>query len=252
MNELESKNVFFRKLDPRIKLVLVMAMSIFLAISSQMKVLLAALLLGLMITLSARIHISDILRRLIPANLFLLFIWTIVPFSMEGSPLFAVGPLICSREGVVLAMTITLKSNAIMIYGIFLMATTSIFTLGHAMHKLRLSKKLVHLFFFTYRYIHVINQEYIRLMSALKIRGFYPKTSFHTYRTFAYLIGMLLIRSLDRAQRVHQAMLCRGFHGKLYSIQKFSISRTDMLVFSGFIAAILALGIMEWTATVSL
>ncbi len=250
MNELESNNIFFQNLDPRLKLLLVIAMSIFLAMSSQIRVLLTALLLGLIIALSARIHISDIIRRLIPANLFLLFIWIIVPFSMEGSPLFAIGPLICSREGFVLAIKITIKSNAIMIYGIFLMATTPVFTLGHAMHKLRLSKKLVHLFFFTYRYIHVINQEYMRLMSALKIRGFHPETSLHTYRTFAYLIGMLLIRSLDRAQRVHQAMLCRGFHGKLYSIQKFSITKTDMLVFSGFSAAILALGIMEWTAAV--
>ncbi|MCD6291963.1 MAG: cobalt ECF transporter T component CbiQ, partial [Deltaproteobacteria bacterium] len=30
---------------------------------------------------------------------------------------------------------------------------------------------------------------------------------------------MLLVRSSERAKRVHQAMVCRGFCGKFYSLQ---------------------------------
>ena len=115
------------------------------------------------------------------------------------------------------------------------------------MHELRAPKKIVHLFFFTYRYIHVIHREYVRLLNAMKIRGFRPRTNMHTYKTFAYLVGMLLVKSCDRAQRVHNAMLCRGFRGKLYSLSEFSLRTTDVISLILMLLVILGLGILEWT-----
>ena len=85
-------------------------------------------------------------------------------------------------------------------------ASTRIFTIGHAMHKLDVPTKLVQLFFFTFRYIHVIYREYLRLVNAMKIRGFAPSTNLHTYKTFAYLVGMLLVKSSDRAKSVPQSL----------------------------------------------
>ena len=131
-----------------------------------------------------------------------------------------------------------------------LVASTAIFTLGHAMHKLRVPKKLVHLFFFTYRYIHVIHREYLRLVHAIKIRGFSPGTNMHTYKTFAYLVGMLLVRSSDRAERVHNAMRCRGFRGRLYSLSQFSLTTTDIVSLILMLALILAFGVLEWAITI--
>ena len=72
----------------------------------------------------------------------------------------------------------------------------------------------------TYRYIFVIEQEYQRLMRAARIRNFRPGSNLHTYRTYAYLLGMLFVRSAERAKRVHLAMVCRGFSGKFYSLQE--------------------------------
>ncbi|MCK5192725.1 MAG: energy-coupling factor transporter transmembrane protein EcfT, partial [Desulfobulbaceae bacterium] len=145
---------------------------------------------------------------------------------------------------------ITIKSNAMMLMLIALVASTPIFTMGHAMHELGIPKKIVHLFFFTYRYIHVMHREYARLLNSMKIRGFRPKTSLHTYKTFAYMVGMLLVRSFDRAQRVHNAMLCRGFKGNLYSLSKFSIKRRDVVSLVCMLTAIILLGVMEWKKTI--
>ena len=80
---------------------------------------------------------------------------------------------------------------------------------------------------FTYRYLYVFEQEFHRLVQAMKIRGFQPRTNLHTYRSYAYLAAMLLVRSYDRADRVFQAMLCRGFHGIFYSLRTFSWQRRD-------------------------
>jgi cobalt/nickel transport system permease protein len=165
---------------------------------------------------------------------------------VQGEPLFSVGPLVGTHEGVLYAARISLKSNAIVTVLIALVASSSILTLGHAMHELRVPKKIVHLFFFTYRYIHVIGREYVRLVNAMKVRGFRPGTNMHSYKTFAYLVGMLLVRSCDRAERVRNAMLCRGFRGRLYSLSDFSMKTRDVISLIVMLTLVLALGALEW------
>jgi cobalt/nickel transport system permease protein len=121
-----------------------------------------------------------------------------------------------------------------------------VITLGQALHNLRLPDKLCHLLLFTYRYLHVFELEYLRLVQAMKIRGFQPGTNVHTYRSYANLAAMLLVRSFDRAETVYQAMLCRGFRGVFYSLKTFSWQPRDW-TFAGlsFLALTLIL-CLEW------
>jgi cobalt/nickel transport system permease protein len=63
------------------------------------------------------------------------------------------------------------------------------------------------------------------------------------------MIGMILVRSLDRAQRVHNAMLCRGFKGNLYSLKTFSINKRDIVSLVLATAIIIVLGVLEWKTT---
>ena len=247
IEELAGGDSLIGRLDPRVKIVVVFLFSVAVAVSNRFVVLMLALGLGLCIVLAARLPIKQLVRRLVPVNMFIILLWFFLPFTFKGEPLFSVGPLVSTHEGVLYAARISIKSNAIMVMLIALVASTSILTLGHAMHELRVPKKIVHLFFFTYRYIHVIHREYLRLVSAMKVRGFRPGTNVHTYKTFAYLVGMLLVRSSDRAERVHNAMLCRGFSGNLYSLSEFSLKTRDMISLILMLALILALGVLEWT-----
>lgn len=241
---------FIHRLDPRVKIVVVFLFSVVVAVSTRFVVLVSALAMGVCVTWLAGLPTKELLRRLVPINIFIIFLWFFLPFTFEGKPLFSVGPLVGTHEGVLYATQITIKSNAIVVVLIALVSSTPILTLGHAMHELRVPKKIVHLFFFTYRYVHVIYREYFRLVNAMKIRGFRPGTNIHTYKTLAYLVGMLLVRSCDRAQRVHRAMLCRGFRGNLYSLSEFSLRTTDVISLILMMALILALGVLEWTKMV--
>ena len=241
---------FIHRLDPRVKIVVVFLFSVVVAVSTRFAVLVSAIALGVCVTWLANLPTKELLRRLVPINIFIIFLWLFLPFTFEGKPLFSVGPLVGTHEGVLYATQITIKSNAIVVVLIALVSSTSILTLGHAMHELRVPKKIVHLFFFTYRYIHVIHREYLRLVNAMKARGFRPGTNMHTYKTYAYLVGMLLVRSSDRAERVRNAMLCRGFRGNLYSLSTFSMKREDVISLILMLGLILALGVLEWTKMV--
>ncbi|UCD87216.1 MAG: cobalt ECF transporter T component CbiQ [Desulfobacterales bacterium] len=244
--EFESGESFVQRLDPRVKIVAVLLFSVVVAVSNRFEVLLLGLAVGLCIMLLARVPMRQLVRRLIPVNAFVLFLWIFLPFTLKGEPFFSIGPLVGSHEGLLYATRISIKSNAIMLVLIALVASTSILTLGHAMHELRVPQKIVHLFFFTYRYIHVIYREYLRSVNAMKVRGFRPRTNVHTYKTFAYLVGMLVVRSSDRAQRVHNAMLCRGFRGKLYSLRQFSMKTADVISLVVMLAIVVTMGVLEW------
>ncbi len=156
--------------------------------------------------------------------------WLFLPFTTPGETIYAIGPFTIQREGVYQALLITLKSNSIILMALALLGTSQIFTLVHAMSHLWVPDKLVHLFFFCFRYIHVIQDEYHRLSNAMKMRGFKPKTNIRTYRAYSYLVGMLLIRSFNRSKRILQAMRCRGFKGKFYILHHYEMKRYDYAV----------------------
>lgn len=74
---------------------------------------------------------------------------------------------------------------------------------------------------FTYRYLHVIADEWHKLHVASRLRGFAPKTNMHTYRTFGNMLGMVFVHSFDRSVRVYEAMILRGFSGRFQSVTAF-------------------------------
>lgn len=236
------------RLDPRIRLASAAGYSCVLAVCREFPALLAALFLSMALVAAARLRIAEVLKRLLVVNGLVVFIWAVIPFTFPGEALFRLGPLHAAREGIELAAQITLKSNAIILAFMALVATMPFATVGHALHRLRVPDKIVHLLLMTYRYIFVLEQEYQRLVRAARIRGFRPGTNLHTYRTYAYLVGMLFVRAVDRAERVRWAMLCRGFKHKFYSLHEFNAGGGSIAFFVLMSAAVLGIAALELRA----
>jgi cobalt/nickel transport system permease protein len=233
------------RLDPRARLLAATVYSCATALCREFPALLAALLLSVGLVALARLRAAEVLKRLLFVNGLVLFIWMVIPFTFPGEALVRIGPFSAARPGVELAAQITLKSNAIVLAFIALVATMPFATAGHALHRLRVPDKVVHLILMTYRYIFVLEQEYLRLARAAAIRGFRPGTNLHTYRTYAYLVGMLFVKAVDRAERVRWAMLCRGFKRKFYSLHEFKAGRGSVIFLIFISAAVLGIAALE-------
>ena len=238
-----SGNSLIHQLDPRFRMVFATAFSFVVALSKQFSVLFIAIAVSIALILMARLKLMEVFRRFAVVFGFLLLIWLILPITFEGEPLVQVYPFTITRPGVILSAQITMKSTAILLAFMALMATMSIATIGHALHRLRFPVKLIYLLLMTYRYIFVFEQEYGRLWTAVKIRGFRSGTNIHSYKTYAYLIGMLFVRASARAERVHQAMLCRGFNGQFYSLRDFPSSPRNWL-FAALMTILISILIM--------
>ncbi|MBW1728188.1 MAG: cobalt ECF transporter T component CbiQ [Deltaproteobacteria bacterium] len=168
-------NSIIHGLDPRVKLIIVAFFSVIVAISSRFLALLPALAISLFLVAMAKLSIKKVFHRLLLVNGFILFLWLVLPFTYNGEEWFAIGPFVATKEGILLASQITVKSNSILLSMIALLSTTPIFSLGHAMGQLHFPNKITHLFLFTFRYIHVIYKEYRRLTNAMRVRGFVPR-----------------------------------------------------------------------------
>lgn len=230
------------RLDPRVRLASAAVYSWTAAVCREFPALAAALVLSMALVMIARLRIGEVLKRLAVVNGLVVLIWAVIPFTFPGEALLRLGPFHAARAGVVLAAQITLKSNAIVLAFMALVATMPFAAVGHALHRLRVPDKIVHLLLMTYRYIFVLEQEYQRLVRAARIRGFRPGTNLHTYRTYAYLVGMLFVKAVDRAERVRWAMLCRGFRRRFYSLQEFRAGADG--VFFGLLMAAAVAGIV--------
>jgi cobalt/nickel transport system permease protein len=183
-------------------------------------------------------------------NGFIFLFWVMLPFTHPGEILFTFGPLTATRDGILLAAVITLKSNAIILALLAFLSTMQIMTMGRAMRDIRIPPKLVYLLYFTFRYIDTIQREYQRQVNAIKIRGFQPGTNMHTYRTYAFLLGMLLVKSYHRAERVRAAMLCRGFEGRFYELTEFSMRPRDLVAMIMILLGVSVIGLLQWSDTI--
>ena len=188
-------NSWIHGIDPRLRVIGAAAFAVVVAVSYDFKALFTALMLSLFAVFSARLDFRTVAQRLFAPAVFLLLLWAVLPWSYKGDALAALGPVTITRQGVTLCAQISLKTVCLMMAFMALVATMTVDTLGHTLNRLWLPDKMVHLLLITYRYLFVIEQEYQRLVRAMKIRNFHPKTNLHSYRTYAYLVGMLFVRA---------------------------------------------------------
>jgi cobalt/nickel transport system permease protein len=234
------------RLDPRGRLVIAVFFSVVAAVSDDFSVLFMLLCAGAGLVVLARLSPVNVLSRLLIANGFIAFLWVMLPLTVPGEPMFSLWRLTGTHEGVRLAARIALKCNAILSALMALAATMSVFDTAKALKRLYVPEKLVYFIFFTYRYIHVIEAEYRRLMRAAKTRGFRPRTNMHTYRTIANLVGMTFVKSHERAERVRAAMRCRGFNGRFYDLSAFSFKTGDWFFMGVAVLALACMTVPWW------
>lgn len=232
--------------DPKVKIVVAAAFVTLMAVSSSFGVTSVGLVLAAALVLGARLPLGAVIKRLLLANSFTLFLWLTLPLTYGGEELSRLGPLAISSEGTRLAALISLKTNTIVLGLIALLATSRVAALGHALEGLHMPRQFCFLLLFSYRYVFVIYQEYRKLTRAAAMRCFVPATTIHTYRTYGYIFGMTLVKSWNRAARVHQAMLLRGFDGRLIPLDQQSAGRGDIVFLVLGLVLVIGLATLLW------
>jgi cobalt/nickel transport system permease protein len=180
----------------------------------------AALPLGAALAFFGGLGIGSLLRRIAALQLLLLAVLLTLPFATPGAPAFYLGPIAASREGLVTALLIALKANAVLLAMLGLLGGMAAAQLGQALARLGAPARLAWLLMLTLGQIQLLERERQRLQRAVRARAFVPRANLHTWRSLGQMVGMLLIRALERAERLRAAMRCRGFDGELRPLHR--------------------------------
>lgn len=213
------------RLDTRTRIVVAVALVLALANLRSWSLLAVAILLGLVLSRLAGVSARQTARRLLHVEGFLLILFVALPLLTPLPPFVEVGPLSLSLPGLERAVTLVLRISAAALVVLPLISGLTPIRLGHALGRLGLPARLVQVFLFAIRYVELLRAEARRLHDAMRLRGFVPGTNVHTMRSYGHFIGQLLVRAVERAERVNEAMRCRGFAGRfpLVTLERFGI-----------------------------
>lgn len=114
---------------------------------------------------------------------------------------------------------------------LILIALTSFSGLCLALESLRVPRLFVTQLLFLYRYLFVLLDEARRMTRARTLRALAHRGP--GLKTFGSLIGHLLLRAADRAERIHLAMRCRGFDGHIRLLTPPAFGAADALFLVG-------------------
>ena len=229
------------RLDPRWKLAALAVAVLATAILRTLPASALALLLALLLAALSRLPPRWYLARLGAAALFLAFFALPLPFLLREPGMEGVTPLHFSWHGAAVGLMLTAKGLTLVTLMLVLLATAPLDATLKAAHSLRVPGLLVQLGLLSTRYVYLLADELGRLRVALRVRGYRNRATRHCYRTVGHVTGTLLVRGYERAERVGQAMRCRGFDGQFRALTEFRTGPADVLAFLAVAAA--ALGV---------
>lgn len=187
-----------------------------------------------------------LLRRIIPAVVFALFICIFQPFfgDMSGGKIYFAG-MTLSRQGTILLGTVVAKSAIAVAAISVLCATTPIQELIKGFSNLHFPKLLIQLTSISHRYLSLFRDELRRMIQARDSRGYQGRWLWQA-STIGYLAGTLFVRTLNRGEKIYAAMLSRGYNGELFISGPPSIRIKDFVFTSVIVGASTALRIIFW------
>ncbi|CAA6604123.1 Cobalt ABC transporter, inner membrane subunit CbiQ [Rhodospirillaceae bacterium LM-1] len=186
-------------------------------------------------------------RSGVPAGLVAKRVLAVAPFAaMVGlfNPLFDTATLltvggVAISGGWISFVSILLRGLLTISALVLLVATTDIPKLSMAAERLGVPRIFVAQMQGLYRYLFLLADEAGRIYLAFRLRS--PNAKPPSWRVYAAILGQLLLRSLERAGRVHQAMLLRGFNGEMRSVAKLEFDKRDWRFLILWLCAIAAL-----------
>lgn len=186
--------------------------------------------LSLLILCSAQLPMRWWMDRLAGVGLFLFMVVCLLPLSMQPAS-WSWGYLQISQTGLALAITILFKALAATALVLLLFGTEHVETTLHAATALKAPQSVLRILLICWRYVQVMYEVVQDFRVALRMRGFRNRPSWQLYRTLSQVVGTMLILGFERAERAAQAMRCRGYQGRVVSLESFGTMRVDPWLF---------------------
>ena len=232
LDTLATRESFIHRLDPRAKVLttLVFILCVVSFDKYQVSALLPFAIFPASLLLASRLPPNFLVKKLLYIAPFAFLVGVFNPI-FDRQILVHIGPLAVAGGWVSFA-TIMLRFALTVSAALILIATTSFSGVCLALEKIGAPRAFVLQLLFLHRYLFVLGDEGVRLTRARALRSFNRRGTGLT--AYGQLVGQLLLRTIDRAQRIYLAMCCRGFSGEIHLLRSFRFGRQEILFLFGW------------------
>lgn len=172
------------------------------------------------------------LKRVLQVSPFAVLVGIFNPI-MDSEIIYHIGSIGISG-GWISFLSILLRFFLTITAALILIALTGFNAVCQALSRLGMPRPFVVQLLFFYRYIFVLIDEAKRMERARSLRSFNSRSM--RFRTFISIISHLLLRSLDRAERIYLAMCCRGFDGNIRLLRMSKAGGKDFAFVAGWLS----------------
>ena len=248
------------RLDARVKLVLALAFILAVALTppGAWAVYILLFAIALSVEILSELGVGYVLKRSSLALPFVLAAFPIIFTLEQGAALFqfTIGSwtLTAYQAGLERFFSIGLKSWLSVQMAIVLTASTPFPDLLAAMRAIHIPRQIVAIFGMMWRYLFVLVDEALRLIRArtarsgqsdqpgLKMGG----SLVWRGRVAGGMAGSLMLRGIERSDRIYMAMLARGYDGEVRSVPSSPLDRLNWLILGGGLTALLIMLILAY------
>ncbi|MEW5772291.1 MAG: cobalt ECF transporter T component CbiQ [Thermodesulfobacteriota bacterium] len=228
LDRLAAQDTALHRLDPRAKLAATLGFIVAVVSYGRYEIsgLLPLALYPAVLAGMGDIPVRWLLRKLAIASPFALMVGLFNPL-LDTAPLlhFDMGGGLEVSGGWVSFASILLRFALTVSAALALVAGTGFNTVCMALGRLGAPRVFVVQLLFLYRYLFVLAEEGLRMVRARNLRSFSGRGQ--GLKVYGSMLGQLLLRTMDRAQRIHQAMLCRGFDGQIRAARQWRPGPAD-------------------------
>ena len=234
LDTLSGQETFIHRLDPRAKLVTTLIFIIVVVSFDRHEIsaLIPFLIYPIVLMTVGNLPLNFLLKKLLLVAPFALLVGIFNPI-LDREILYHLGPLGISG-GWVSFFSILIRFVLSVGAALILIASTGFNAVCMALEKMGTPRIFTVQLLFMYRYLYVLIEEAVRMARARSLRSFNGEGM--GIKVFSFLVGNLLLRTLDRAQRIHLAMFCRGFDGEIRLLRPPKIGITDVAYTIGWSA----------------
>jgi cobalt/nickel transport system permease protein len=234
-----------QSIDPRAKLISVLALVIALSLTRDLRVIAVIYALELLISYASKVEVAFFIKRVwlfIPLFTGVIALPMTLNIFLPGQMLYQIidlgagahlGPIALpssiyfTREGVLGAAVFTARVAASVSAVVLLFLTTPQQLLFKSLRSVGVPKLYVLTTEMAYRYIFLLLNLIREMHVAKKARTIAAGSTYEEQKWVGGSIGYLLLRSLNMSERVHMAMVSRGFNGDVKIMQDFKMKGRD-------------------------
>jgi cobalt/nickel transport system permease protein len=236
---------FLQSLDPRVKLISILALVFSMSVVKDLIILTIIYVLTLLFAYFSKIQVLFFIKRVwlfIPLFTGVIAIPMMFNIFLPGEVLYPIvdigsnvhiGPIglpesiYITKEGVMAAIVFTMRVAVCVSAVVLLFLTTSQQMLFKSLRSIGVPRIYVLTLDMAYRYIFLFMDMIQDLYMAKKSRTIQSRGTIAEQKWVGSRIGYMLIKSLDMSEKVHMAMISRGFDGDVKIMQVYSLKNRD-------------------------